>query len=156
MFCTSCGNQLKKNAKFCSACGAAVSGKAQPQKNHKKKSQHSANTKAVKVPMPLLVAGGILILFLGFLIFNKSGNKVAQQQVAPANGISQSMQSKVFAVAEGLNCPCGQCNDSLTVCDCTNAGGAMEAKEFILKGLEKGKTVDQMKQAVAVRYPAAT
>jgi len=153
MYCTHCGNQLKKNAKFCSACGTAAKGKTSQEKNANTKKAQTTAGKGVRIPMPLLVAGGVLILFLGFLIFQRSGNQVAQQQPAQ---IDQTMQSKVFAVAENFQCPCGECNDNLSICDCNSPNGAMEVKGFILKGLEQGKTVEQLKQAVAIRYPKAT
>lgn len=151
MYCTHCGNQLKKNAKFCSSCGTAVKSKSAQAKATPKKAQPKAG-KGVRIPMPLLVAGGVLILFLGFLIFQRSGNQVAQQPMQ----IDQTMQSKVFAVAEDFQCPCGDCNDNLSICDCNAPNGAMEVKGFILKGLEQGKTAEQVKQAVAIRYPEAS
>lgn len=103
--------------------------------------------------MPALIIGAVLVVFLGFLIMRKPANSTANYTPVPTNNVSPALQAQLAQVAEGFTCFCGQCNDKLMECDCTNSpNGAMEVKQFILTGLEQGKTVDQMKQAVTLKY----
>ena len=143
MFCTKCGNELKKGAKFCSSCGTAVSGKS---RNKKSKKQSGSG---VTIPMPALIIGAVLIVFLGFLVFRQPGSS---GDAAKSGGVSPQLQAQMTQVAQNFTCFCGDCNDNLAECACNMPKGATEVKRFILTGLQQGKTVEQMQQAVAVKY----
>ena len=56
-FCTQCGERLEPDARFCIACGTAVSSHGQSQSAHKKK----PDKKTIPWPLLLLIVGPILI-----------------------------------------------------------------------------------------------
>jgi len=152
MYCTQCGAELKSGAQFCSKCGNQVqSGKKGSRKKQQQTSRkgHNSNTKTVRVPMPMLVIGGLVIFFLGAVLLLRQPDRQAPQA---AQQPQSAMRQDVYAVATQFTCPCGDCQDNLAVCDCTVPHGAMEVKKFISLGLDQGRTPDQMVAAVQLKY----
>lgn len=45
----------------------------------------------------------------------------------------------VYEVASQFNCPCGDCNDGIEVCDCDMVRGATEVRSFIYQLLQVHK-----------------
>jgi hypothetical protein len=45
----------------------------------------------------------------------------------------------VYEVASQFNCPCGECNDGVEVCDCDMVRGATEVRTFIYQLLQVHK-----------------
>ncbi len=45
----------------------------------------------------------------------------------------------VYEVAAQFNCPCGDCNDGVEVCDCDMVRGATEVRTFIYQLLQVHK-----------------
>ncbi|MCF7803065.1 MAG: zinc ribbon domain-containing protein [Candidatus Marinimicrobia bacterium] len=149
MYCTQCGNEIKKqNAKFCPSCGAATKGKDKKQKQPQKKSSGKLGKNGITIPIPALVLGVLGIIVVGFILM--SGNDAPQQTMTSPE--QQALRAEVIQVAEQFMCPCGDCNDNLAACDCAAPGGATEVKRFIQNGLEDGKTVEQMAAAVSMKY----
>ena len=152
MYCIQCGAELKSGAQYCSKCGNPVqSGKKGTAQKQKRASVGKGSTggKAIQMPMPVLVIGGLVILFLGALLLLRQPNRQAPLTAAPQQN---AMREDVYAVATQFTCPCGQCQDNLAVCDCTLPHGAMEVKRFISQGLDQGRTADQMVTAVQLKY----
>lgn len=60
---------------------------------------------------------------------------------------------RVRLVASRFNCACGGCGElPLDECTCNMPRGAEEEKNFIQKELEKGRTIDEVIQALADAY----
>ncbi|HKJ69135.1 MAG TPA: zinc-ribbon domain-containing protein [bacterium] len=149
MYCIECGAALKSNAKFCSKCGNPVGGSKKSKSKQQSAGKAKSSGNRVRVPMPVLLIGGAIIVLLGAVLLLRNPQGGGSPAMSPQN---QQLQSKMFAVAEQFPCPCGECNDNLAVCDCTAPNGAQEAKQFISQGLADGKTVEQMVTAVQLKY----
>jgi len=161
MYCTQCGNELKENAKFCSSCGTAVKKSTQktvkqhPESGKNDKSpKQSKNTSGIQVPIPAMIIGAGILIILGFLAFKPDSQTPQHQPTTSAD--QQQLRSQVVAVAKQFQCPCGDCSDNLARCDCTAPNGAVEVKRFIQRGLQDGKSVQQMVSAVSLKYQVST
>lgn len=152
MYCIHCGAELKSDAQFCSKCGNPANAGKKGGRQKKKQAagnQKNTNGKTVSVPMPVLVIGGLVIVFFGIVLLTR---QPGQQAPMVAQQPQNTMRQDVYAVATQFTCPCGDCQDNLAVCDCTVPHGAMEVKQFIREGLDQGRTPDQMVTAVQLKY----
>jgi len=154
MYCTQCGNEIKKqNAKFCPSCGAGVKGSGKKSKKTKGKSSKQSGKSGVTIPIPALVLGVMGLIVVGFFVFSGGNDQLQQTKMSPEQ---QALRADVIQVAEQFMCPCGDCNDNLAACDCNAPKGATEVKRFIQNGLADGKTPQQMTAAVAMKYQVGT
>lgn len=152
MYCPTCGNKLKAKANFCTKCGEEIGAKQQSsskKKNKKKKPTEVTESGGVRIPVPALVGGAIVLIILAFVML---GNRPTQQMPVSSSQMQTGYSAQVQQVASNFMCPCGQCNDNLAVCNCNSPSGSVEVKGFIQQGLAQGKTVDQMIAAVQLKY----
>ena len=160
MYCTHCGNKLKENAQFCSACGTEVHAVREnsPAAETQQKSDSNSRglMRGVKIPLPTLLVGAGVLILLGFLVFTPDSPQQNSRQAQSLSPQEQQLRSQIMTVARQFQCPCGECGDNLAACDCTSPDGAVEVKRFIRKGLQDGKTTDQMVTAVSLKYNVDT
>jgi len=107
------------------------------------------NRSGIRIPTSVAVIIGIIVVGLIFVLIQHHPNTTRGEQAAP---LANQWSQQVLTVARQFNCPCGNCDDNMAVCDCTDPHGAVEAKNFIRNGLQEGKTTDQMVMAVALKY----
>lgn len=148
MYCPECGSKPKKNAKYCTACGASLTD------IEKKKQKPAKKKKSVKkgkspIPVPLILGGVIVLVVAGLFFFQNSANQQMQN-----NSNVPVFSDQVQQVAGNFMCPCGECNDNLALCTCTAPNGSVDVKGFIQEGLNQGKSVEQMVTAVQLKYNA--
>jgi len=139
VICSSCGEAVDKNSRFCSSCGARLNGK---EKIHSEKSGKMHNnssagksipvTKIIYIVIALAVVGLVLLFASGIL---DSGHPAAQQQA----GADQTAPSKLESIQainqqEELvkNTP-GNDENLLTLAHMYNDGG------FYQKAIDKYK-----------------
>ena len=70
-YCTQCGSKLKPGARFCTACGAQVEQASSQVRTRPrgKKGRHTARRWSIS-PAVLALAGGVLLILAGILIFS--------------------------------------------------------------------------------------
>lgn len=81
-------------------------------------------------------------------------------QLVPAGKESANQASQPIAtmadrteIISRFTCPCGQCEDALSICDCEHPGGAKEIKQFVDEKIARGKyTTDQIIEFVDHKY----
>lgn len=101
MFCNKCGNKLEDDMKFCNKCGNKV-GEIIVDSNKETSKTDSYNKKKKSNLVPILMAIGIVVVFLVFI--NKMGNDVAEigksqdsftSAINEKNGESKSYKSDI-------------------------------------------------------------
>jgi hypothetical protein len=133
MKCFECGRHITPRSKFCPYCGKPVSSRRSPK----------APLSAKKPNWPLyltLVLAGIVMGVLAFRWLQKQEPASA----ATATNFDPTLRGEqlaklypqVYEVASQFNCPCGDCNDGVEVCDCEMARGAAEVRSFIYQLLQ--------------------
>ncbi len=147
MKCPECDKQLRQNAKYCTSCGARVTGRKKKKEVAGKKKSKAHTSK--KVPLPLIIGGAVIIVVAGLLIYQINANRQMQ-----GSSSLPVYSENVQQVAAKLMCPCGDCNDNLALCTCTAPNGSVDVKKFIQEGLSQGKSMDQMVTAVQLKYDA--
>lgn len=89
-----------------------------------------------------LVGGTLLSSFL-------SNNSKSSDSRGRSGRIATAEAAEIVSK---FNCACGTCNLTLANCDCDDARGAQEMKDFINYNLEQGKLPAQVVQLVKERY----
>jgi|GEM_PF-1223727 len=170
MYCTQCGTHLPETAKFCSRCGSPTIQNTDQSSQSGKSSKAPARELAdigekkekfdKKAPprIPLL---SIFLAVIGLILIIVLLNPWHKAEAPPAdfnptggdqNAVQPVFNAQVMQIAEKFMCPCGECNDVLSECDCTMPNGAQEAKTFIMNALQAGKSTQQVIQATALKY----
>lgn len=176
MYCIQCGQHLPETAKFCSKCGAATVQNIQSgsetssesvvanQSSAKRRTEDEVGTpkgKYDKKAPPRISPLSIFLAVVGLILIIVLLNPWHEAKVPPSdfhpttgnpNAVAPAFNVQVVRIADKFMCPCGQCNDVLSECDCTLPNGAQEVKSFILTGLKQGKTEAQVIQATALKY----
>lgn len=137
MKCSECGRHITPRSKFCQYCGRPASARR----------QNKTPAAPAKPNWPLylaLIIAGIAIGALAWRWFQEP--KSAAQPLASAStaafdptlyGEPLAKQfPAVYEVASQFNCPCGDCNDGVEVCDCVMVRGGAEVRQFIYELLQ--------------------
>lgn len=149
MHCEHCGNEVSLNDTLCPWCDAPLTEKKSENRQEARGKAAPPPKQGITVSIPVaLTVGVIVVAALTFLILRNTGSPKAMSETVMNNQWSP----QVVSVAKQFTCPCGTCTDNLLICNCDDPGGAFEAKTFIQKGVQAGKTPDQMVQAVALKY----
>lgn len=159
-FCSSCGAELKPDAKFCGSCGEAVEQEPVVVKSTPKKKARQASK--AKQPVPkvqtgnnikwIAIAAVVVVVILFIQDSNQTKNPVRRSTPVNVENVSGDLQleGNVREVAALFSCSCGNCNaEALETCTC---GKAQEERQFIRDLLRKGQTIDQVVQAVNLKY----
>ncbi len=138
MKCPSCGRHITPRSKFCPYCGKP----AAPRRSHPE-----AQTPSSRLPLYVaLVTAGVAFGALSFYLLQKR-ETTATTATAAATGFDPMLRGEelarlypaVYEVASQFNCPCGDCNDGVEVCDCDMVRGATEVRTFIYQLLQVHK-----------------
>uniref|UniRef100_UPI004055FF08 DUF6273 domain-containing protein n=1 Tax=Acetatifactor sp. TaxID=1872090 RepID=UPI004055FF08 len=97
MFCTKCGNEISKGAKFCTKCGKAIDGK----KNTAKVIMSEAGQKNVqlkkkssKLPIIIMVIGIVVVLVLigvvVSLLVDKKDGGIQREEIETSNSVAET------------------------------------------------------------------
>lgn len=153
MYCPNCRQKNTRRSKFCSNCGEDLTRAVVAQ------SKKQGKTSGGGIPIHYvfaLVAGALL---LGVLLANLVEEDAPANQSAPGGNLTIH-SAAVLDIAREFNCPCGQCDHSLDVCDCQHDNGAVEIKTFIVQKLlerhHKPHIVEMVQQAYGGQKPTST
>ncbi len=139
MKCPACGRHITPRSNFCPYCGQP----AAPRHNNKQRAQ----TTPQRLPLYIaLVVAGIAAGVLSFywLQTQEPATPTATAVAADFDPMLRGEQlaklyPAVYEVASQFNCPCGDCNDGVEVCDCDMVRGATEVRSFIYQLLQVHK-----------------
>ncbi|MGH7456611.1 MAG: zinc ribbon domain-containing protein, partial [bacterium] len=115
MKCPTCGRHITPRSNFCPYCGKSVV----PRRNKQK-----AQTTPQRLPLYIaLMTAGVAIGVLSFYSLQTREPATAAATAADFDPILRGEQlaglyPAVYEVAAQFNCPCGDCNDGVEVCDC--------------------------------------
>lgn len=147
MYCKQCKITYHADEKFCRLCGEKLRERKQGKiKQQKQKSAFVSN-------IYLLFALGLAIFIIALLMIDRkeSGRSTPASRPLPETPVT--FTSSVYEVAEKFICPCGGCGEmDLDTCSCDMERGAIEAKTFIQRQLNQGKTKDEVIAAMIQQY----
>lgn len=134
MKCPSCGRHIAPRSNFCPYCGKPAA------------PRHHKNATPKTTPRwPLYLTLVVAVVAIGALSFRWLEEKEpAASATAPATDFDPTLRGEqlaqrypaVYEVAAQFNCPCGDCNDGVEVCDCQMERGAAEVRSFIYQLLQ--------------------
>ncbi len=148
MKCLSCGRHIAPRSNFCPYCGKP----AAPRRN---KIDTQKTTVRWLLYLVLLVAS----IAIGVLSFRWLQEKETYTATGTATDFDPTVRGEqlaqlyptVYEVAAQFNCPCGDCNDGVEVCDCQMERGAAEVRSFIYQLLQIHKP-QHVIELVAEKY----
>lgn len=154
MKCHECGRHITPRSKFCPYCGKAVAAR----QNNKNKATPT------KPHWPLyltLVIAGIALGVTAFWWLQREKSSPAPSNFDPTlrGEPLAKLYPAVYEVAAQFNCPCGDCNDGVEVCDCEMERGAAEVRLFIYQLLqvhERPHVMELVEQKYGHRKNGAT
>jgi hypothetical protein len=148
MKCPSCGRHITPRSNFCQYCGKP----AAPRRNQTK-------TKKTTPRWLLYLATVVAVIAVSVLLLHWFQEKDTATASATATDFDPTLYGEplarlypaVYEVAAQFNCPCGDCNDSVEVCDCQMERGAAEVRSFIYQLLQIHKP-PHVSELVAEKY----
>lgn len=154
MYCQHCGKEVSKGDRYCPWCDAPLDGGGSdaarnPSRKSSARQAAPADKRGITISLPAALALGVVVV--GALLFSVLRHSPSPGAAAPA-AVENQWSPQVVAVAKKFICPCGTCTDNLVMCDCTNRGGAFEAKTFIGQELAAGKTPERVVTAMTRKY----
>ena len=98
----------------------------------------------------IFFAGGVMIKAL----FSPSpGISATGQNFQRVSGKNAALESEVQLVAANFRCACGGCGELFLIdCTCDMPRGAKEEKDFILRNLRQGLSIDEVITLVDNEY----
>ncbi len=158
MKCPTCGRHITPRSNFCPYCGKPAA---------PRRTQSQPQTTSPRWPLyTALILAGIAIGILSFywLQFRETATATA---AATATGFDPMLRGEqlaklypaVYEVAAQFNCPCGDCNDGIEVCDCDMVRGATEVRTFIYQHLQVHKpphVIEMVEEKYGHRKPVSS
>ncbi|MCI0698708.1 zinc ribbon domain-containing protein [candidate division KSB1 bacterium] len=136
MKCPTCGRHITPRSNFCPYCG-------KPAAPRRTKSQPQTISPRWPLYTALILAG----IAIGVFSFYWLQSRETVTATAAATDFDPMLRGEqlaklypaVYEVAAQFNCPCGDCNDGVEVCDCDMVRGATEVRTFIYQLLQVHK-----------------
>lgn len=136
MKCSACGRHITPRAKFCPYCGRSAAAR-----------QNQKAAAPAKSNWPLyitLVMAGIAIGAVAWRWIQEPNHSTPPAVNASTTAFDPTLYGEplakqfpaVYEVAAQFNCPCGDCNDGIEVCDCQMERGGAEVRQYIYELLQ--------------------
>lgn len=170
MYCFQCGEHFKTPVNYCTQCGMKMpvtstkQHRGETRAGRRRRERKQSPGRGITIPLSAFLGGIAVLILLGVLALTSdqspdtktgfpAGNRDLPDNMAKAAvpNISQ-FSDEVVQIASQFKCLCGGCDLNLAECDCTEPDGAIEAKRFIQKLLEQGKTREEIITAFSLKY----
>ena len=154
-FCVKCGNDLKQKHNNHSPSSSNKDRNKRSKRIRHNMTQHKNLNLFREVKKHKIVVTTVLALFV-FLIFKAvpktesyNNSRLPSQNNYNTLAANVNTDSRVTEIANKFVCSCGECTDSLEICNCNKA---MEERNYIKKELDKNISEDGIVISVANKY----
>lgn len=167
--CSQCGTENERSNNFCVKCGCNLKQKhnnhsqnSSGKNSNKRPKRIRHNTNAQKslnlfqeVKKHKIIVTAVLALFV-FLIFKSVPKTESYNNVPPPSqnnyntlAANVNTDDRITEIANKFICSCGECTDSLEICNCDKAKAE---RNFIKEELDKNISEDGIVVSVANKY----